>query len=311
MGGSLLSGKRINNEELQRLTSQLHELLIDVGVAKLHFVQSVREKVDHGDIDVLVDVDGFSVVVEWLTHSNIQHSRNGDVMSFLFKDVQIDVIKGKTESFEYHCMYLNNNDFGNLLGRIAHKLGLKHGHDGLRYVHRYNDSNQLFDRVITYDTNEIFDVLQLPRLHWNHQFNTFIEMFEYIKQSPWFSPKIYMLDNLTHKHRVRDRKRKTYNMFCDWCALQTDVTVEYPADRTEFVVSKYPQVQEWIDDAITEYENQRVYRQKMLDAANVVGNYSGKDLGKLIVLFKNISRCTWESPVSTFVTDMKRAVDAM
>lgn len=38
------------------------------------------------------------------------------------------------EHFNTSLEYLNWNDLGNLIGRIAHKFGLKYGHKGLLYI---------------------------------------------------------------------------------------------------------------------------------------------------------------------------------
>ena len=64
---------------------------------------------------------------------------NSNVFSFELDGHQVDLIFTEKKFYESALVYFANNDFSNLIGRIAHKHGFKYGHCGLVYVMRDGD----------------------------------------------------------------------------------------------------------------------------------------------------------------------------
>ncbi|MFX7063789.1 hypothetical protein ABTH87_19220, partial [Acinetobacter baumannii] len=74
---------------------------------------------------------------------------------------QVDLIKTANTSFDFAARYFGLNDFGNLIGRIAHQFGAKFGHLGLLYPIRdvRNNSHLIAEICITSDFSEALDLL--------------------------------------------------------------------------------------------------------------------------------------------------------
>lgn len=140
--------------------------------------------------------------------------KNGNVISFEFSKHQIDLILTPEKYYQSSLNYFAYNDLGNLVGRIAHKLGFKYGHKGLVYVLREGDK-VIGEIEVTQDQNEIMKFLGFDSV--KTEFETLEEIFEYVSSSKYFDPDIYLLHNRNHVSRVRDAKRETYNKFLKWC----------------------------------------------------------------------------------------------
>lgn len=113
-------------------------------------VMSYATKVDFGDLDVLIEGGaGYdpTTIAKMLQATEVV--RNGDVTSIGVKVdegiFQVDLIKTPKESFDFTARYFGFNDFGNLVGRIAHKFGAKFGHLGLLYPIRDLDNSSFAD----------------------------------------------------------------------------------------------------------------------------------------------------------------------
>ena len=188
---------------------------------ELHVTQAIRSKEDFGDMDVIVKGSSKRVEVEnFLTSSNYPFVKNGDVTSFLFKSFQIDLIFTNEDHYEYSCNYFDWNDLGNLVGRISKQLGFKHGHDGLYYVLR-NDDRIIKEFLLSTSYLDIIYILGLDKLKFKQGFDSYEDLFEFILASPYFNPEIFKLENLNNINRVRDRKRKTYNLFLKYIENKT------------------------------------------------------------------------------------------
>ncbi|CUI07479.1 hypothetical protein BN2497_9735 [Janthinobacterium sp. CG23_2] len=142
---------------------------------------------------------------------------NGDVVSFDFRAMQIDLITTPADEMEFAASYYAFNDLGNLMGRIAHKMGLKYGHDGLWKLLRDND--QVFAEIlITRDVARTFALLGYDHARYLQGFETLDDVFEFAASTPYFHRQIYLLDNRNAASRVRDAKRPSYTAFLAWIA---------------------------------------------------------------------------------------------
>lgn len=193
-------------------------ILNSIGISRFHIVEAVREKVDFGDMDIVIEdtTDNKLKINNWLKDQvNIPVVQNGNVQSILHYLFQIDFIYVQPDSFEYACSYFNWNDFGNIVGRLSKQYGFKHGWQGLYYVQRdLKDNNRiLHEHLLSLDYSDVLKILQLDVERFNQGFDTFEDMFNYIITSPLFLATPYSYENLNHQNRVRDKKRVTYNNF--------------------------------------------------------------------------------------------------
>lgn len=237
MGGNALSrpsvrlSKKEYNDVLIKVLDVLYDALPD-GV-QCAPTQSYVSKDSFGDMDILIEThEGYDPQNLTKLLEAVEVVCNGDVTSLgipyglgLF---QINLIKVK--NFEFAYVYFSGNDMGNLMGKIAHKMGFKYGHEGLKYVIRdpEDDTHVLSEVVITDDPEKAMTFIGYD--YRKYQETVFVELediFEFVADNFFFNKDIYLFDNLNHTSRVRDRKRKTYCAFLEWCR-EREFSNHYP-----------------------------------------------------------------------------------
>ena len=261
---------------------------------ELHVTQAIRSKEDFGDMDVIVKGSSKRVEVEnFLTSSNYPFVKNGDVTSFLYKSFQIDLIFTNEDHYEYSCNYFDWNDLGNLVGRISKQLGFKHGHDGLYYVLR-NDDRIIKEFLLSTSYLDIIHILGLDKLKFKQGFDSYEDLFEFVLSSPYFNPEIFKLENLNNINRVRDRKRKNYNLFLKYIedktynksdGFQRELTYE---EKEKFVFKHFPKIYPEVVELKfkTELENQIKERINGRIIMQLVPSAKGERVGEYIKAIK-------------------------
>lgn len=188
-----------------------------------HVVRSVLSKADFGDVDVIVDVAGVPLTLRaHLAELFAPHEimKNGSVWSFDVDGFQVDLIVVASENYGVACDYFAWNDAGNLLGRVAHRMGFKLGFDGLRYRFREGD-RVIAELPVSNDMREILAFLGYDQpgadyIAFCNGFKTPEAMFRFVGASRFFDPQSYALSGRNHIARTCDRKRPTYSAFLRW-----------------------------------------------------------------------------------------------
>lgn len=218
MGGNALAefgAQRVSRKEFDEMVESV-EMIIP---APVHHIPYVREKDSFGDLDLIVsknDLTPREFVAFVRDVLGVPYVKNGPVVSFLHAGkLQVDVIFMKDKDVEFAVNYFSYNDLGNLIGRIAHKMGLKFGHDGLWLIVRDGDY-KLGEIRLTREFPEALEFLGYDYITFKCGFDTFDDMFFYASCNQYFSPSIYLLENRNHTARVRDRKRTSYMNFLKW-----------------------------------------------------------------------------------------------
>ena len=247
MGGNALKNtntRRYNADEYNALVNEVVDKLPQY-LWRIAVIPAYRSKESYGDMDVLIDTLVDVDEIRSIFNPN-EVVKNGDVISFDYKEFQIDLIFSPEAEFNYALSYFSYNDLGNLIGKLAHKLGLKHGHSGLVLPIR-NGENKFADILLTTDHDETLRFLGLDPEVFHEGFDNLTEIFEYVATSPYFDPESYKLENLNAVGRMRDKKRSTYNLFLKFCESyegsrfvgNKDKTVYYEKIFDAFPVAKY------------------------------------------------------------------------
>jgi len=260
-------------------------------------VRSYTTKDSFGDIDIVSDIQHKDSLVKYLENERFKYSINSNVVSFMlyvpkpFEKrgfVQVDAIFHEKEDIQCALGYYANNDLGNLIGRLAHRLGLKYGHDGLSYIHRDGDQ-VLFKLNLSKDTAAIYEFLGLK---FKTTFDTIEDIFEFVSSSKYFHPNIYLLENRNHISRVRDRKRKTYNEFLQYCQNNFKDLVNEPApviDKSISVsnaIAFFKRTDE-LNALMDIVHKNKVFKAKLNgDIIGDVTGLSGKELGQFMAYIK-------------------------
>lgn len=199
-----------------------------------NYIQSIQayySKESFGDLDIIVSSeyllsDYIERIVKVFKLGHGDWHKNGNVLSFAYKNFQVDLIITPKEHFQTSLDYFAWNDCGNLQGRIAHKLGIKYGHRGAELIVKDKDT-QIGVINLTQNTKKIHEVLDLNHDEWEMGFETLEQMYIWISNSKYFNKEIYLLDNRNHYSRTRDNKRTTYSEFLKWCASR-EFSNNYP-----------------------------------------------------------------------------------
>lgn len=234
-------------------------------------IPAYKEKESFGDADFLftgrsVDWERFtSDFAAFVPGFTGDVYRNGSVVSIgvqLPEGVfQVDFIYAGEDVDAARVMrcYFSYNDLGNLMGRIAHRMGLRWGQDGLSYVLRSPTNH---DRILgEYNlTRQLgiptsFAIMGYDHGRFTGGFTTLESVFEYAASSPYFSPDIFLLHNRNAISRARDAKRKTYNQFLAWVQekaselpsmdLREEEREAFKAETFNDLCLKYPDFASW------------------------------------------------------------------
>jgi hypothetical protein len=301
MGGNVFTtpdfkSRRVELKEFLRIKEDMINIFNDSGIF-LRFGEYVRDKTSFGDLDIIVPNDDTEACLELLKRYQYQHSRNSNVISFLYHDFQIDLITVNHMTLNYSVDYYSWNDIHNLIGKLAKKVGFKHGQNGLEYVirdHTLNSDNRIMDTIfLSSDPDVILNILGLSVQRYKDGFDTVTDMFEYVSTSPYFSPKFYELTELAAKDRTRDKKRINFQLFLKWCEentfdLESKIIVQ-KEDRYLLPYQWFP----WLEDEVKKVYAAKAKHDLIKSKFNgsivmsLIPELSGKELGKFIQAFKD------------------------
>lgn len=239
MGGKALKilgieTERKSTQEHLRIEQELIPIISDMFNTEVRTVKFYRNKKDHGDCDLLIH-----------NHGNLGNIRkkleerfgpvysNGSVYSFEYDKYQIDIIPQPSRNWGETLEFFSYDPSGNLSGKLAHKLGLKYGFSGLVYPFRTFSGRLTTDIVISTDQRKIHDFLDLDYDRYLEGFDEVEDIFDFITNSKYFNSDSYDMDNLTHKDRKRNQKRKTYQEFLDYIEKNKGKLNNYQFDKNK------------------------------------------------------------------------------
>lgn len=297
MGGNAFKqngyeSKRMDLETFNQVKKEIYDFLTSLGIEYLDIV-SVKDKTSFGDLDVLVVEKGDGVLEK--IFSNIHQLglteeffvKSGFCSSMLYKKLyQVDFIKTHDSYKEYHQKYLSHNDLGNLIGRCVKESHYKHGHDGLYYTY-YDGTRIKKDFLISTDYREVLNLLGLSVEKFDEGFENVDDMFEYITNNKYFKPSFYQFENLNNRNRVRDAKRKNYNLFLEYVnKLNVD---ESQVPKLPSYKERYPEIIPLVE--AFHAETTKINHLKKKFNGSIVMAITGlkdKELGDFIYNFKAI-----------------------
>lgn len=294
MGGRALKDtftrryKRQEYFDLEReVTGLIEGLNVDTVVGT---IKAYAEKESFGDMDLLVASDRLPSNFKELIKDTFQYNQivcNGNVWSFDYKELQIDLILTPHHIMDFASVYYSYNDLGNLIGRIAHKFGLKFGHDGFWFINRDGGQGRK-DILVSRQVGDIFDFLGFDYFRWLAGFNTLDDIFTFVENSKYFNPDIYLFENLNHTARVRDRKRSTYSAFVERCEkmVGTKEFFTFEKDKSVYMLMMFDAFPDF-KDAYIEMRKDQLLKNELNDKFNGnkvrdITQYNGKQLGEFM-----------------------------
>ena len=308
MGGHALSANvpiRLTTKNYERLAADcVAKLQALYPTGKVYAIESYRNKLDHGDADILISADGYDPFQAAAALDAVEVVRNGPVTSIgviVRPEVphregnvfQVDLIKSSPEEFDYSSKYFRASDLGNLVGRIAHAGFTAHKHNGLYFYFRDPEAPDYLVKeiLLTLDHDKALGYLGYDAARFNEGFDTLEDIFVYTASSKFFNRDIYLLENRNATSRVRDKKRPSYMGFLEWCESHPDLPAfVYPKDKTAWlprIIEHFPHFKAEYDQALADLAELRVVKSKFNgEKVSAWTGLQGKELGGLMKRFK-------------------------
>lgn len=276
MGGKLFNTNRVSTEHLNLIKEVVKQRL---PAYTFHFTRCAADKVDHGDLDVIIQTNNLRtmftkeyIVKDILDKFNVTKSySNGPMLSIEYSGFQIDFIFRNEKEYEMQCILADYSPFCILIGKIAHRYGMKMSHEGLKYITKIGDRSHY--TPLSRDPKKIFTFLGYD-LDKFGDFKTREEIYEYILSSPYCHHDVFRLYKMNAKERNRQRNRKDYIHFLDYLETVPDNSSK------RFIHKKDIKEQFGVDvDVVDAY-----YQKLHLNARRVKELYNGKTITRLIGL---------------------------
>lgn len=307
MGGLAIKNaytRRYEKEEFDELVpevlSKMKLLFTDAKITKAY-----RNKDTFGDMDVLCLVDKpITINIRDFIQENFNSKeivKNGHVYSFEYKELQIDLILVKEKYWETTNIYFSYNDLHNLVGKIAHRFGLKWGMKGLVYDYKIG-GKKLGTIEVTKDYRKALNFLGFDVYMYDQGFDDLKDIFEFVTESKYFAPRIYDFENLNKVNRDRDKKRNTYASFIEYIKPYKEQPLEnfhyFYKDKNVYLGL----IDYYFPGFLKQYrelEKKEELNQKLREKfnGNIImenTNLKGKELGEAITKFKDSFESTDE-----------------
>jgi hypothetical protein len=299
MGGNAIKNtRRLDRSEYESYEIELKKHLTEFLHTPFNPLLYYHSKESFGDID-------FVVAQPKPSRAELQHFFdkigsqeqffNGDMLSFEYKNFQVDLNFVAAEDFEAAQFYFAYNDLNNLVGRVAHKFGLKFGFDGLTYPIRTESGYRAKKIVLSKDPASIYAFLGYDYERYLKGFETREDIFEFVTSSPYFSAEIFELEALNHINRTRNKKRQTYSLFLQWLEGKCFKNFDFAPDKSLYLIRIHNHFFEKGVNLLQELalyaeENRKhEFVKKTFNGQHLIANYGikGADLGQVMAAFKN------------------------
>jgi len=310
MGGLALKHvKGIRRYERQEFFSLVEELLPRVARilnTETHLVKSYHKKESFGDMDILVLNTGNLGNVREKIQAEFSPQDmhfNGNVYSFDYQDLQIDLILTPLSNWETSQIFFAYNDLGNLMGKIFHKFSLKYGYDGVKYIYRLDNEKKLGDITITKNMPRAFEFLGLSYEKFEQGFDTVEDIFDYVIGSPYFQKEAFYFENLNAINKKRNKRRANYKLFIEYVNRTgpymgrpplPDKDFKFEKDKTEYwrcIDTFFPESNFLAEmSRLQQLETRKLLIHSKFNGHLIMKRYprlSGKELGNIITLYKN------------------------
>jgi hypothetical protein len=305
MGGNAfkeLDGKilRLTKEEFNVFVDRILQKFHDYEIGDIACIASYRNKQSYGDCDLLYhqNID-LKILLDIL--GNPRYIINGDVISFAIPIAdnyfQLDLIKVKLEEYIFAYNYFSYNDLGNFIGRIFHRMKFKFGHKGLYYVLRDKNNEDRFIKeiLISLDWDKVLIFGGYDPNRWYQGFNTLEDVFKYAVSSEYASKQIFDLNEVSHKARIRDRKRVNYSQLLSWMndpknnvrLLEITNKEELSKIMLDKCFNLFPDFFDRYNQEMIDYEKRRIIKEKFngIIVGEITG-FKGKELGRFMEKYK-------------------------
>jgi len=301
MGGNALKTEtfRKTTDEFNKIASEIIPI-IESGLNTETFIaKCYHNKETHGDMDILIKMDSNNQginLIDFINNTfkpNDLYNNNG-VVSFDYDEFQIDFIPIKISNWEIAKVWYSYDPFSNLAGKSSHRFGTKYGHGGLVYPFRNFNGRLSKDITLSKDPKRIFEFLGYDYERFQKGFDNLEEIFEYVIDGKYFDYSIFLMENLNHIDRKRNKKRKSYQEFLQYIENKgIKDTYQFSKDKSTYIDlihDSFPKVD--LKGKIEELSKKDAENSELNEKFNgrlimdIFPELTGKELGNMITNFQ-------------------------
>jgi hypothetical protein len=262
-GGKLFGGvsERVSTEEMNEIFKYLKDKLSKYFV-QMELSKSLPTKKDHGDVDILVQVNPgqevhgelLKILKKEIPNDLLEFHEMKQVKSMLFKYnrkiVQVDfIIATDKNMFTSVLQYYQFNDISGIIGIFSKKLHFSYGQHG--FTKTYDDSRN--NRHFIYITNNLMDGLKILGLSPDKfkELKTWDDMVDFMLDSPLMD-KRYFAPGVMNQSDRKSTKRPVINYVVDKIresTKRTEIT-----DEDYFFKKLFPKKYELVENKKKEIE---------------------------------------------------------
>lgn len=282
------------------LQEKLKKYFINIPFAMPRFIE---EKESFGDLDFLIGENDFNkedfkefLKKEFNTPEIFKHM---NILSFAYplkekEFFQVDLIFVSKKEFLPMLHYLNDNDFSNLLGKLARNINLKYSMKGLYIPIEYNDLRyKKQDIFLTNNINEILDIFGLNKKQYEKGFKTYKEMFNYIISSKYFFKELFINknENELSKNKKKDFQRPLYKLFIDYINNNNNINNIDNIDKNEFlneILKKYNKTEEYYN--IIKNIKEKIIFENNFNHNYIINYFKIKDKKKISNIMRKLKK---------------------
>lgn len=244
MGGHALEAKgvftrRYEDEEYKTICKEVKTKMEKLFPNnETYIIQAYRNKKSHGDMDILISCkikDDFHEMIKLVEKEFKPNATNlnDSVLSFDYKDFQIDFIKTNEDYFTFQSNCMKYDPSFNLMGKCYYNMMCSYKYKGLYFVYRNKNGRIKKDILLTRDMRKVFEFGGFDYDRYLKGFDDLEEIFEFIIDGKYFNFDYFKLENLSQKNRKRNNKRSTFNAFIKYCNdRRNDVNYDLKEDRS-------------------------------------------------------------------------------
>ena len=314
MGGNALKNVntvRLNKQEYLHLKKQIMEPLLQKKIKVCDLLETPNKE-SFGDLDLLYcsdpDLNMHEIIKALFEPEEIVS--NGEVISFNYKNFQVDLIKCKNDQqLKMAHFYFSYGDFGSIIGRITNLYGIKFGHHGL-FVNLFqstifnidcskNESLQ-YKIILSQNPQKICEFLHLDYQQYQKGFKNTRDIFEFISSSSFFKKE--MFNDLNHSYKKREQIRPMFQEFIAFLDLLKDCE-PVSIQNLQLHAINFFDKQEELKEIRMKLERETIIKNKFNASMFMKYGWTGKKLGEIIVILKKQMEEKYKKDFNQFVYD--------
>lgn len=237
MGGNAIAphvkSVRLDVERYKNLEAKTLSILQEFfSEGRFNVVRYFANKQDFGDVDMMYNVENNAdflqklpllLMEEFNSTKELPVVRNSSVTSVGVpvdtneEDYfQLDFLYYSKENWDHAEFFLDYNDVGNLLGRVARFAGFKLSDKGLLFPYKNEHGHVVKDVLVTKDPLVTMQVLKLDKALYDKGMDSMEDVYHFVMSSDYFVPETFLTENLNNGLKKRERKRGAYKLFLEY-----------------------------------------------------------------------------------------------